>query len=48
MHALGQVASVDVKGGPPVENAAEALNTMLPDDLSVTAAAEAPDDFDAR
>jgi tRNA pseudouridine38-40 synthase len=48
VHALGQVASVDVKGGPPVENAAEALNTMLPDDLSVAAAAEAPDGFDAR
>ena len=48
VHALGQVASVDVKGGPPVENAAEALNTVLPDDLSVTAAAVAPDDFDAR
>ena len=48
VHALGQVASVEVKGGPPVENAAEALNTMLPDDLSVTAAAEPPDGFDAR
>jgi tRNA pseudouridine38-40 synthase len=48
VHALGQVASVDVKGGPPAASAAEALNTMLPDDLSVTAAAEAPDGFDAR
>jgi tRNA pseudouridine38-40 synthase len=48
VHALGQVASVDVRGGPAVENAAEALNTMLPDDLSVVAAGEAPDDFDAR
>jgi len=48
VHALGQVASVDVEGGPPAENAAEALNTMLPDDLAVTAATAAPDDFDAR
>ena len=48
VHALGQVASVDVEGGPPVGNAAEALNTMLPDDLSVTAVAAAPEGFDAR
>jgi len=48
VHALGQVASVDVKGGPPPDHAAEALNTMLPDDLSVTAAAEVSGDFDAR
>ena len=48
VHALGQVASVDVEGGPPAANAAEALNTALPDDLSVTAAAEAAPDFDAR
>lgn len=48
VHALGQVASVDVKGGPPPGNAAEALNTALPDDLAVVAAQQAPDDFDAR
>src|SRR4029079_7858048 len=48
VHALGQVATVDVEGGPPPENAAEALNTMLPDDLSVTAASEVARDFDAR
>src|SRR5262245_9712145 len=48
VHALGQVASVDVAGGPPAPKAAEALNTALPDDLAVVAAAEAPDDFDAR
>jgi tRNA pseudouridine38-40 synthase len=48
VHALGQVASVDVEGGPPAANAAEALNTALPDDLSVTAAAEVPGGFDAR
>jgi tRNA pseudouridine38-40 synthase len=48
VHALGQVASVDVKGGPPPVNAAEALNTALPDDVSVAAAEEVPPDFDAR
>jgi tRNA pseudouridine38-40 synthase len=48
VHALGQVASVDVEGGPPVERAAEALNTALPDDVSVAAAEEAEPDFHAR
>jgi tRNA pseudouridine38-40 synthase len=48
VHALGQVATVEVKGGPPPANAAEALNTMLPDDLTVVAAAEAPAGLDAR
>jgi tRNA pseudouridine38-40 synthase len=48
VHALGQVASVDVEGGPPVERAAEALNTALPDDVSVAAAEEAAPDFHAR
>jgi tRNA pseudouridine38-40 synthase len=48
VHALGQVASVDVEGGPPVEKAAVALNTALPDDVSVIAAEEAPPDFHAR
>lgn len=48
VHALGQVASVAVVGGPPIERAAEALNTALPDDVSVIAADEAPDDFHAR
>jgi tRNA pseudouridine38-40 synthase len=48
VHALGQVASVDVEGGPPPENAAEALNSMLPSDISVLAAQEAHEGFDAR
>ncbi len=48
VHALGQVASVEVAGGPPAENAAEALNTLLPDDVAVVAAAETTPDFDAR
>jgi tRNA pseudouridine38-40 synthase len=48
VHALGQVASVDVEGGPPALRAAEALNPELPDDVVVVAADEAPPDFHAR
>jgi tRNA pseudouridine38-40 synthase len=48
VHALGQMASVDVEGGPPVERAAAALNTALPDDVSVIAAEVAAPDFHAR
>jgi tRNA pseudouridine38-40 synthase len=48
VHALGQVASVDVDGGPPVDRAAEALNAVLPDDVSVIAVEEAAGDFHAR
>jgi tRNA pseudouridine38-40 synthase len=48
VHALGQVASVEVDGGPPIERAAEALNAVLPDDVAVVAAAEAAPDFHAR
>ena len=48
VHALGQVASVDVTGGPPVEHAVEALNTRLPDEISVVAAEPAAPDFHAR
>src|SRR6476660_6214883 len=38
VHALAQVASVDVEGGAPVERAAPALNARLPDDVGVSAA----------
>jgi tRNA pseudouridine38-40 synthase len=48
VHALGQVASVDVEGGAPAERAAAALNAELPDDVAVIAAEEAPPDFHAR
>jgi tRNA pseudouridine38-40 synthase len=48
VHALAQVASVEVKGGPPVERAAEALNAALPDDVSVVSVEEAWPDFHAR
>ncbi len=48
VHALGQVVSVEVEGGPPPERAAEALNTALPDEISVLSADEAAADFHAR
>jgi tRNA pseudouridine38-40 synthase len=48
VHALGNVVSVDVEGGPALERAAEALNTVLPEDVAVLAAEEAPPDFHAR
>jgi tRNA pseudouridine38-40 synthase len=48
VHALGNVASVDVDGGPPPARAAAALNTRLPDEICVVAAEEAPADFQAR
>jgi tRNA pseudouridine38-40 synthase len=48
VHATGQVASVVTAAGPPVERAAEALNTLLPADVAVVAAAEADAGFHAR
>ncbi len=48
VHALGQVASVDVCGGPPPARAADALNAVLAPDLAVVGAEEAPPAFHAR
>ena len=48
VHALAQVASVEVEGGAPFERAAPALNASLPDDVAVSAAEPAAPDFDAR
>src|SRR3954447_2006491 len=48
VHALAQVASVEVDGGPPAARAAEALNTRLPNEISVTSVTEVPADFHAR
>jgi tRNA pseudouridine38-40 synthase len=48
VHALANVASVDVRGGPESARAAGALNTALPDDVAVVAAEQAPDSFHAR
>jgi tRNA pseudouridine38-40 synthase len=48
VHALGQVVSVDVEGGPPPNRAAAALNPRLPDAVTVRSSTEAPDGFHAR
>ena len=48
VHATGQVASVRVAGGPPLDRAADALNAVLPDDVVVLASEDAADDFHAR
>jgi tRNA pseudouridine38-40 synthase len=48
VHALANVVSVDVEGGPPVERAAEALNAVLPDELAVIRAETAAETFHAR
>lgn len=48
VHALANVASVEVEGGPPAERAREALNAELPDDVAVSEAAEVAPDFHAR
>jgi tRNA pseudouridine38-40 synthase len=48
VHALGNVVSVDVEGGPPPQRAAEALNTALPDDVAIAAAEPVAAEFHAR
>jgi tRNA pseudouridine38-40 synthase len=48
VHALANVVTLGVDGGPSPERAAEALNSLLPRDLAVVEAAEAPAGFDAR
>ncbi len=47
MHASGQVASFSAAKAPP-EHLGRALNALTPADIAITAAAPAPDDFDAR
>jgi tRNA pseudouridine38-40 synthase len=48
VHALANVVSLDVHGGPPPERAAAALNGSLPPDIAVHAAERAVDGFHAR
>jgi tRNA pseudouridine38-40 synthase len=48
VHALGNVVSVDVTGGPPAAGAVQALNAQLPEDVAVVHADEAPRGFHAR
>lgn len=48
VHATGQVVSFTRVGGPPTAALPRALNDLLPDDVAVLDAADAPDDFSAR
>ncbi|HEY2373973.1 MAG TPA: tRNA pseudouridine(38-40) synthase TruA [Gaiellaceae bacterium] len=48
VHALANVVSVDVEGGPPPERIARAVNTRLPEAIAVVGAQEVPHDFHAR
>jgi len=48
VHALGNVVSVDVEGGPPASRVADALNAALPNDVAIVFASEAAPDFHAR
>ena len=48
VHARGQVASFHAAGGAPADKAAQTLNALLPDDVSVLAGESEADDFHAR
>jgi tRNA pseudouridine38-40 synthase len=48
VHALANVVSLDVEGGPPPDRVALALNPRLPDEVSVVTAEPAPPEFHAR
>jgi len=48
VHALANVVSTEVVGGPPATRTADALNASLPEDVAVVVAEEAEPDFHAR
>lgn len=48
VHALGQVASVEVDGGPPPARVSHALNAQLPEDVVVVRTEEVDPGFNAR
>ncbi len=48
VHAVANVVSTDVEGGPPPGRAAGALNAFLPADLAVSSVVEVRADFHAR
>jgi tRNA pseudouridine38-40 synthase len=48
VHALGQVAAFDDPRGLPLKAFARGLNAVLPKDVAVVDALEAPPDFDPR
>jgi tRNA pseudouridine38-40 synthase len=48
VHALAQVAAFSLKNPIPVENLQKAMNRLLPRDIRVTQASEAPEVFHPR
>jgi len=48
VHALANVVSVEVGGGPPPARATEVINALLPHDVAVVSAEQAADEFHAR
>ena len=48
VHALANVASADVRGGPPADRAVVALNATLPGDLAIVQAEKMTPEFHAR
>jgi len=48
VHALAQVAAFTLTNPIPVENLSKAMNRLLPRDIRVLDAAEAPEDFHPR
>jgi tRNA pseudouridine38-40 synthase len=48
VHALGQVCSVQVEGGPPADAAARALDALLPPDVGVQGSGVVSERFHAR
>ena len=47
VHALGQVANFRINSPVPTENFSNALNNLLPQDITISDVCEMPDDFDA-
>jgi tRNA pseudouridine38-40 synthase len=48
VHALGQVAAFDLPRQFPPADLKRAMNSLLPPDIAIIAAASVPDDFDPR
>src|SRR5215813_13897002 len=48
VHALAQVAAFTLQNPIPVENLRKAMNRVLPRDIRILDAAEAPDNFHPR
>lgn len=48
VHAYGQVVNFFTRGTIPIDRVARAVNSLLPADIVVQSAAEAPPDFSAR